>query len=79
MMNCREFSRFFLSIWPDLANARIKNPRLARVANTGDVKSAEHTWPLASDGALSKCEKAFVRRVRPLRRGRLARKDESAT
>jgi hypothetical protein len=41
-------------------------------------KCTERGWPLAGDSALSKFEKAFGHRVRPLRRGRPAKKDEAA-
>ncbi len=42
-------------------------------------KCTERGWPLASDSALSKFEKTFGRRVRPLRRGRPSKKEESRT
>jgi hypothetical protein len=38
----------------------------------------ERGRPLAGDSALSKFEKALSQRVRPLRRGRPAKKDEAA-
>ena len=41
-------------------------------------KCTERGWPLAGDSTLSKFKKAFGHRVRPLRRGRPAKKDEAA-
>jgi hypothetical protein len=60
--------------WERLLSRRVKKEHVRVIR-----KCTERGWPLAGDSALSKFEKALGRRIRPLRRGRPAKKNESNT